>query len=309
MDKIQALRRMVAPGTRRKGKYREGVIQIWVTRSCDKSCFGCTQGSNLKGNTPAITIANFEKAVISLKDYFGVVGMFGGNPTLHPQFETLCEILREHIPYEQRGIWCNNLFGKGKVVRDTFNPSVSNINVHLDQEAAAEFKRDWPEVHVVGLQTDSRHSPPFVAMQDVIEDEGKRWELISNCDINKHWSAMIGQFRGEARAWFCEIAGAQSILHQNDPDYPDTGVEAAPGWWRLGMAAFEAQVVKHCHECSVPLRIYGELSQATEGVEKTSLTHLDIYTPKKSERIVESLDELDSATVSSFIDYIGNAKR
>jgi hypothetical protein len=88
-------------------------------------------------------------------------------------------------------------------------------------------------------------------MKDLGIPKEKRWELISNCDINKYWSAMIGVFRGQVRGWFCEIAGAQSILHQDDPckmcngegiiargetapicnacegtgkDYPDTGI-------------------------------------------------------------------------------------
>lgn len=309
MNEQQCLNEMVAPGTRRKGKYREGVIQIWVTRVCDKACFGCTQGSNLAGYSPEITVENFEKAVVSLKDYFGVVGMFGGNPTLHKHYAELCKILQRHIPYEQRGIWCNKLFGKGAITRETFNPAVSNINVHMDLEAANEFRRDWPEVHVVGLNTDSRHSPPFVAMRDVISNESERWRLIASCDINKHWSALIGQFRGEARAWFCEIAGSQSILHQDDPNYPDTGVEVVPGWWQRPMESFAHQVRKHCHECSVPLRIYGELSQAEQGTEYTSVTHQEIFIPKKRERNVEHFVGVAEKKVGSFIDYIGNAKR
>ncbi len=167
MNKQQALSQMIAPGDKRKGKYREGIIQIWVTRACDRHCFGCTQGSNLLGNTGFITPEQFEQACISLKDYFGVVGVFGGNPTIHPQFSLLCEILRREIPFERRGLWSNNLLGKGKAARRTFNPAVSNLNVHLNRKAYEEFRHDWPEAHVFGLHQDSRHSPPFVAIQDV----------------------------------------------------------------------------------------------------------------------------------------------
>jgi hypothetical protein len=106
--------------------------------------------------------------------------------------------------------------------------------------------------------------------------EENRYELISRCDINQHWSAMLGMFRGELRAWFCEIAGAQSILHQDEEDYPDTGLDPtiryAPSlsrlgketaaWWELSMDHYVNQVRKHCHECGVPLRGEGELAQA-----------------------------------------------
>jgi len=309
MNEQQALSKMVPPGAKRPGKYREGVIQIWVTRSCDKACYACTQGSNLKGKSANITPEQFEIACLSLKDYFGVVGMFGGNPALHPQFEELCKILCKHIPYSRRGLWCNKLFGKGAIARKTFNPSISNLNVHMDKEAYAEFKRDWPESTVFGLESDSRHSPPFVALKDVEFNKDKRWDLISDCDINKHWSALIGVFRGELRAWFCEIAGAQSILHQNEPTYPDTGVQVVPGWWQKSMQDFAAQVRFHCHACGVPLRMYGELSQAENGVEKVSKTHAAIYKPKKADRPVEVISSPSVNTVSSFINYLGNAKK
>lgn len=314
MNEQQALARMIAPGTPRAGKWRKGVIQIWVTRACDKACFGCTQGSNLGGKPGMITPEQFETCVKSLDGYFGVVGMFGGNPAVHPKFGELCEILRAHVPREQRGLWCNNPMGKGPIMRDTFNPAVSNLNVHLDREAYDEFKRDWPECNPCGLKEDSRHSPVYVAMQDIIPDESERWELISNCDINKHWSAMLGVFRGEPRAWFCEIAGAQAMLHQHNPDYPDTGLPGEPGWWRRPMQDFAAQVRHHCHGCGVPLRGRGELACASDetGVEQVSETHRDIYTTKRRERQVQLVTlrtQLQEQALPSMVDYIGNARR
>src|SRR5690606_5874383 len=115
-----------------KQTYRNGIMQIWVTRACDKSCYGCTQGSNLRGPYTRMSPSQFEEACISLKDYWGVVGMFGGNPCVHPQFAELCEVFKKHIPYEQRGLWSNNLNGHGKLCAETFNPRHSNINAHGD---------------------------------------------------------------------------------------------------------------------------------------------------------------------------------
>lgn len=312
MNQQTALSKMVAPSTRRKGAYRGGIIQIHITRACDKACFGCTQGSNLGGKTGMIPLDLFEQAVLSLKDYFGVVGIFGGNPALHPKFPELCKILKEHIPYERRGLWCNHPKGNGVVMRDTFNPSISNLNVHLDQDAYDEFNRDWPGCGAFGLKEDSRHSPVFVAMQDVIEDEGERWDLISRCDVNQNWSAMIGVFRGELRAWFCEVAGAQSILHQWEPEYPDTGVQVTPDWWRKSMQEFAEQVKLHCHACGVPLRGYGSLAQDETGIEQVSKTHQDVYFPKRRERVlqlVELRSEVSEQSLKSFVSYIQNSAR
>lgn len=216
------------------------------------------------------------------------------------------------------------------MMRQTFNPSVSNINVHLDHGAASMFRQYWPEVRIVGLAEDSRHSPPYVALKDVIQDEDERWNRISHCDINRHWSAMIGVFRGGVRAWFCEVAGAQAMLHQDEPDYPDTGInlEAHKGfmgikvddasnlagslqWWELPMSEFSHQVRKHCHECGIPLRAYGELAQADNrfGTEYTSETHAGVYKPKRPGRRVELLTVQPAQVLPKVTDYLGNARR
>jgi hypothetical protein len=122
VNEQEALARMVAPGTKRPGKYLSGVIQIHVTRACDKACFGCTQGSNLGGKTHFMSPAQFEQALQSLEGWWGVVGVFGGNPALHPKFETLCDLLCKYFPREQRGLWCNHPAGKAAAMRRTFDP-------------------------------------------------------------------------------------------------------------------------------------------------------------------------------------------
>lgn len=366
MTESEALAVMVAPGTRRPGKPNGGVIQILVTSVCNLSCFNCTQASNVRRPPWFMTPEQFEMAVLSLRGYFGTVGVFGGCPTVHPQFETLCEILRWHVPKERCGLWANNLMGKGAACRATFSESWSNLNVHLDRAAYDEFRRDWPESRPFGLTEDSRHSPPWVAMKDVLRklcddcegekrivfsdgtsqhcdecdgagsvyDEAEAWRLISRCPINQHWSAGIGVFRGELRAWFCEIAMAQSILHQDEPDYPDTGLPltnrqgvpmtyewdspdgrvSVDRWWQLPMTYFRDQVRKHCHSCGVPLNGYGELAQRpdAEGAEQVSATHAAVYRPKRPGRRVEvvtQLEQLGVGRIQKATDYLGNAKR
>jgi hypothetical protein len=314
MNEQQALDKMVYPSMRRPTIHNGGVLQIWVTRACDLACYGCTQGSNLRGKPGTISIEQFEQACISLMEpdsYFGTIGMFGGNPAVHPQFELLCEIMRAHIPKERCGLWCNNLMGKGAAARRTFNPAVSNLNCHLREEAYLEFKRDWPESMPFGRDQDSRHSPPFVALQDIVYDEEERWELISNCDINKYWSAMICVFRGQLRGYFCEIAGAQAMLHQNEPEYPDLGLEVTPGWWKQPNKDFHEQVKFHCHVCGIPLKGHGELAQCTDGREQVSITHSEVYNTKVKGRrvdLVTSRKQLGEP-LHKMVDYLGNANK
>lgn len=322
---------MVAPGTRRPRKYRQGVIQIHVTRACDKACFACTQGSNLGGKSHFMPVQMFEDAVRSLgfgssNPYFGVVGVFGGNPAVSPHFEGYCEVLQRHVPFEQRGLWCNNPLSleKAQLMSKTFDPSVSNLNVHLDRDAYDLFRKGWPTAHIVGLTGDSRHSPVHLAAKDIVRkpdgepDMERIWDAVSRCDINQNWSAMLAMFRGELRAYFCEVAGAQSILHQDDAGYPDTGVDPAirsshgTPWWKWPMGPFAYQVRKHCPECAVPLRGYGELSQAVDGKEVTSETHRSIFRPKRQGRevvVATELTQLGVGKLALTTDYLGNARK
>jgi len=294
---------MKAPGDKRQ-TWRNGVIQIHVTRACDLSCTNCTQGSNLAGKPVMITLDNFEKAVKSLKDYFGVVGIFGGNPTLHPKFGEICEILASHIPFEQRGLWSNNLRGYGTLCRKIFNPAVSNLNVHTYREAFHEMKKDWPESRPIGLY-DSRHSPPYVAMQDMGLTEDEMWKLINNCDINQLWSAMLCQVNGELYAYFCEIAGAQAMLHNDS----STGMEVTSDWWKQPIQEFDAQIRKHCFACGIPLRGRGDL--AVKGSKEfVSKTHLPIYRLKTANKILTVVEEIKQlgGKVTRATDYINNGQ-
>ncbi len=296
--------RMKAPGDKRP-TWRGGIIQVHITRACNLACSHCTQGSNLAGKPVMMTAENFEIAVRSLKDYYGVVGIFGGNPTMHPQFEEFCNILGDYIPFERRGLWSNNLNGKGAIARRTFNPEVSNLNVHCDKEAEAEFKRDWPESILIG-QYDSSHSPVYVSMNDLDIMYSDKVRMINNCDINQLWSAIICQTKFGVRAFFCEIAGAQAMLMESDND---TGLAVSDNWWKLPITAFEDQIRQHCFNCGVPLR--GKGSLAVGGTkEYVSKTYLPIAKLKRTKQekelvLVKSVEDLDGR-VNRATDYINN---
>lgn len=304
---MREFNRMKAPGDKRP-TWMGGVIQIHITRACDLACTHCTQGSNLGGKPVMMTLENFEDAVKSLRDYFGVVGIFGGNPTMHPQFREITEILTAYIPFERRGLWSNNLRGYGNLCKQVFNPAVSNLNVHCSKEAYEEMKRDWPECNPIG-QYDSGHSPVYVSMNDLDLDYRQKVELINNCDINQYWSAIICQVKGKLRAYFCEIAGAQAMLNETlgNGELYNTGIEVTENWWKLPISAFEDQIRLHCFQCGVPLRGKGDLAVGgkTEYVSKTYLPIAKLKNKEKKIKVVEKVADLDGQ-VGRSTDYIKN---
>jgi hypothetical protein len=396
MTESECLERMIPPGKERPIKpFFHGVIQILVTSSCDKACFNCTQASNTKRPYWEMTPQQFEDAVKSLEGYWGVLGLFGGNPAVSKHFHSYCQTVQRYWPRDRAGIWCNNpiTVEKARMMRTAFHPMISNLNCHGDQEAHRKFKEGWPESAPFGIPTathsgDSRHSPPWVAMKDVLHkrcdlcqnaysaretipgvikagdsmyrdpvdgtyklcprcngtghiyDEEEAWRLISGCDINQKWSASIGIFRGELRAWFCEVAMAQAILHQDNPGYVATGIRpelyytigsvtnprtservgtlsghtdrrmGSLRWWELPMTWFADQVRKHCHECGVPLRGHGQLAVGGE-YEEVSRMHEAVYKPKDSRRplrVISSREELGQPLMTATA-YLQNANR
>jgi len=211
------------------------------------------------------------------------------------------------IPWEQRGLWTNNLNGHGKLVRRTFNAGVSNVNVHTSQTAYDEVRRDWPEAEIKGLSPDSRHTPSWVAMRDMedLTDED-RWRLISTCDVNQHWSAIICIVHGELRTFFCELAGSQAMVHESEPNYPDLGHTCTPGWWDKPMEAFDAQVRKHCFDCGHPLRGFGDwaVSGTTEYTSKSNEPIFKLKRPMgKRIKVVTTTKEL-GPTVGDSTKYL-----
>ena len=318
MNEQQAISKMVRPSAP-KGNWG-GVIQILVTNACDLACPNCTQASHVRRKATFMSVEHFEEAVVNLKDYHGIAGVFGGNPALHPKFETLCEIFRKHIPFHRRGIWCNHPHGHGSIMRDTFNPTRSNLNVHGVQSAYDEFVKDWPQSHPFGLEgSDSRHAPVWVSPLDwdhlprgIANTEENRYDYIAGCDVGLNWSALYGEFRGQLRFWFCEVAGAQAILNQNKPDYPDTGHPVTPRCWDEPMSAYVEQVRQHCHRCAVPYNGYGEIATKRDGYDQVSAEYEGLCRPKYPERLVQlvtSPEEMRAEALECVTHYVQNAMK
>lgn len=262
------LDRMKAPGDVRPGIWRGGVLQVKITNACSLDCRNCSVGVGQAKKLKKVFFmppAQFREALRSLKGYFGVIGMFGGCPTLHPNFEEMCSVFREEIPNkEQRGLWANDLFGTGAVCRETFHGPHSNLNVHQDRRAWDEIRATWPEAMPIpaGLHEKSMHGPIFGSMTDVGIPEAEMWERVSKCYVNQTWSAEITVVNGKLAAYFCEIAATMAEL-TGDWSW---GMRVFPGWWKQPMTYFSHQVNHYCRKCLVPLNGH-KIDAAGDGAE------------------------------------------
>ena len=82
------------------------IIQIDITNACHRTCSNCTRFCGHHRAPFFMETTTFSQAVDSLVDFPGMVGMMGGEPLLHPNFEEMALYLRDHIkPKRRRGLW------------------------------------------------------------------------------------------------------------------------------------------------------------------------------------------------------------
>ena len=194
-------------------------IQIDITNRCEKNCANCT---HLVSHAPKwnMDLETFKKAVDSLVDWPKVIGIIGGNTTLHPQIKEFTEYFASKIPKkEQRGIWTSNFFGKEAFIRENYG--VIYYNPHSETVV---------------------HQPILCASKDLVKDEATRDKFISACWLADQWSPSItpkGCYR-------CEVMGAfDMILGYN------LGLPIEKGWWNKPISAFQKQISTFCPLCSI----------------------------------------------------------
>lgn len=282
-----------------KAPCEKPVIQIIVTNRCDVfHCSNCTQMLVHQAEPFHMTPGNFRAACESLRGWpehrwegrerFGpswanhpnVVGVFGGNPCVHPQFEELCAIIAEVFPDPRsRGLWTNNALGHQGLIKRTFG--YFNVNVHGNPRAAAVLRGAGVPVIPGSIHGASWHSPTLVAIRDMIgrpggpRNEQEMWEAIEGCDINQKWSGAITQRRGELRAYFCEVAASFENMYD-----ADSGLAVTAGWWRRPIADYARQIgldpenpgAGWCPRCGIPLKLQGH--RDVEQKDDVSQDHL-----------------------------------
>jgi len=276
-------------------------IQILVTRACRRQCSNCTQLLPFRQDTLHMSLDCFREAVRSLKGWAGIVGIFGGNPCIHPQFDEICRILSEEVPDQgHRGIWTDDLCGQGELIRETFYPHARfNLNPHANKEAAAEIRKWLPGKMIRNSDRQpSWHSAILVDWRDMGMTRNEWIAAREECDLNRNWSAAIVEHAGRPYAYFCEVAAAiDGVRGANN------GILAEPGWWRKGMQAFRYQVERCCDAgCGVPLRIKGHIDH--ESVYDVSESWQQILPIPKGRIALAGHDGMPSARCRESTDYM-----
>lgn len=251
------------------------IIQIEVTNACIHNCSNCTRLCGHHKKPFFMDYETFCRAVDSVIDHPGMIGIMGGEPTLHPRFTDLCQYLYKKLPSDR-------LPAPGTLRL----PTDSFIEVRRKQELGEYEIQEYgdcprPVIRGAGLFTTitpayvknyeiiqdvfkfqnlndhtnaSYHQPVLISRKDMGIDD-KHWlKLREKCWVNRLWSSSITP-KG---CFFCEIAAAMDMLY----DGPG-GLPIEKNWWKRDIEDFREQF-RWCELCGIPLKTFSR--DAREGI-------------------------------------------
>lgn len=232
------------------------IAVIDITTSCMLRCSNCTRFVAHFPKQYFMPPEDFRTAIRSLTDWWRpgkVIGIIGGEPTLHPQFEEICRIFVEEFgdrtplthgrepiadynAFAQerlfdrsngRGLWSTpheSFYRHFEVIHDTF--SHFNLNDHMHE----------------GL-----HKALMITRDELGIPDNVWYPMRDACWVQNTWSAGIRN----GKVWFCEVAAALDQLYFAGSH----GIPIHDGWWSrkpdqfIGPAGDQRKLCELCCAC------------------------------------------------------------
>lgn len=243
------------------------IIQIDITNACMYRCSNCTRFCGHHKKNFFMDYETFKRAVDSLIGYHGTIGVMGGEPTLHPNFELFVEYLDSKLPKGAKKDHRALVAPQKDFIQSILLENKKNSEVYAyetgDRETVVgaglwsamvpSYKKNFELIQdVFKMQAVNDHgnvmyhSPILINRKDLgISDE--EWIPIrDHCWAQDVWSATITP-KG---AFFCEIAGALDMLFDGPGGWP-----IEEGWWKRTPDQFGEQL-KWCEYCGIALETF-----------------------------------------------------
>ncbi len=233
------------------------IIVIDITNRCFLSCSNCTRAIAHQTTRRELSPDQLRSALRSLKGWWQpgrVVGLIGGEPTLHSQFSEMCKVFREEWnpgadpvhgrepiadfnQFAEQRLWDRS---NGRGLWTSFGPRfIDHYETVMDT-----FSHWNPNDHSAG----GVHQTGLVDAKEMCEALGIPWEDFPKyrdaCWVQNTWSGSITP-KGN---YFCEHAGTLDLLY-NDGKH---AWKDEPGWWRRTPDQFGDQI-HLCEMCSLCL--------------------------------------------------------
>jgi hypothetical protein len=267
------------------------------------ACSNCTRLLGHEKKRFIMTPDQFRDVVTVAKDFIyesppcpqgrknKVLGIFGGEPLLSPYFGEYVSILCEMVPEpEHRGLWTS--VDWPNFVGPRYGPAKPFVE-HLLNDAKGVRKGylNW-NMHTV--EQHCEHHPVLLAIGDVIKDEKRKWQLISECWLNRDWSAAYAlDSRSQVKFYFCEVASSFDRVMNLDSGLPVTkGVWNHDLWFvpngdgiLVPAGAYAGQIFMTCNRCgqALPMKAGRRDLDFVDDISPMNLTSLrDVNSPMMS---------------------------
>lgn len=283
--------------------------QICVTSACwpKPACSNCTR---LLGHEPTryhMTPEQFEKCVKVAAPFVQhslpdrglrvnrgagrprkkVLGIFGGEPLLHPQFPELVDILIKYVPKANRGLWTSFDWINGEHKKwGKYRDQVERLLGQNPNGDAFGYDTGFINWNMHEEHQKCEHSPVLAASQDLIPDEKKRWDVIERCWVQTEWSAAYAlDYNNQPKFYFCEIASAFDRVFNLGTGLPvEEGVWSHHLWFERDdqgilrpKGPYARQILSTCNRCGSALKLPGRRDRdCVDDVTKTNLIPLTV---------------------------------
>jgi hypothetical protein len=297
------------------------VIQIEITNACPKRCSNCTRFCGHHQEPFFMDFETFKQAVDSMKGFKGIIGIMGGEPTIHPEFEKFVRYYRDNIGYDDFSTACYEPSSNfiNHILANAYHTGFSNqrglwTSVGPKYYEHFELIQDTFGYQLVNDHSnESMHTTLMATRKELGIPDDKWIKLRDNCWIQNLWSASITP-KG---AFFCEVAAAMDAT-LGGPG----GWKIEPEWWNRKPADFADQL-HWCEMCSAALPMpardsRGEVDDVSP-VWREKLVQIDSPKLKKglaNEFDPKAYDPNEHKVVSEITPYIddeeqriGTAKR
>ncbi|MEI0495509.1 hypothetical protein R4J09_08850 [Brachyspira intermedia] len=281
------------------------IIQIDITNACIHRCANCTRFCGHHQKDFYMDFETFKNAVDSLDEYNGCVGIIGGEPTLHPEFEKFADYLKSkrlkkdeikgrYPIYDMQDYILKNLA--------FFERSKAGLWSSLNRQYYKHFETIQNTFGCQNLNDHDnkcKHQALLMPRKELGIPDDEWIKKRDACWIQNTWSATITP-KG---AFFCEVAGALDMLF-NGPG----GWKVEKDWWKRDIGDYKDQLY-WCELCSgcldVPQRLSNdERDDMTENMYKKLL---EMKSPKvlKNNVVVHTFEEYNK-NKNLYKTFVGN---
>jgi organic radical activating enzyme len=293
---------------------RHKMKHIVITNVCNLTCGGCHQhcGNFDKPQLWFIGLDDFQRHIEILKlpenrlylpnsHYITKISIFGGEPTVHPQWSDLVDIMHSHQDVLFRVSTNGRLHKNPKNPYPKLTLNVATLKSIIRVEKS-NLKLEDNVLYVIDPKDESKVEnyqfvPTLVAPIDLYPHKSKSYFWIKaqqDCGIWKHCSAAIYN----NKAYFCEVAASMDHLLFNG----ENGWDVTDKPFSKTTNEIAEQAEKFCYRCAWCVKGDDAIKQHMQKIsEPTKISQTNVNSlpnPKGKFLEIVQIDKIDRPDIS-----------